>query len=514
MLHTSMSMQSVVVFTTLFMSAYALRDDRLHASETEVKSNVSFETEAFQAGSLFDGQYVLLSKLAMTEWPQEGLPGFTGIMALGEGTFGETWLATTKDNQQVAVKFFYRDTNRGRILLNMMNADADEATVLASASTECAAPGAIMAGGTSGQNRFARCITNKAQAYQGPSYIVMEVAGNQNLEKYLERRPPPSVDNILRISKMLVEALAQLQQSKYVHRDIKPANIMLTVAGRDVLDLKVIDFGLTLKNTQSVFPSGTPLYMPPELWPVILPQRAAPAHSHDVYSVGETIFEMLCGTTFHDKILDEFYDKENVQKKTLLEQELKQPRCTPPRAQTYFDDDRFYTLFELAAKDMMSTTGRTTGTIALSNSMWEQVSPAQEPEKKQVDAIIAAPEEVSFLRRCHASKSFWFEHLVKCCMEEKPDDLRNAVCEKPCGGNVGYKPGARCMDQTHSIACGSDQKQFSSKLFCCVSTQFPNTCDYVGLWNNEKKKRFPTLPKGKGWGWMLSPTGGVKLPKQ
>jgi len=501
-----MTMQLVmVILTASLIGAKAVR------TETEVQSNMSAETAIMQAGSMFDDQYVLVSKLATAGWPSGGLAGFSGIMTLGEGTFGETWLAKDQAQNQVALKFFYRDQVNGRVLLNMLNADQDEMVILKQASVECAAPDSIISAVTSGNNRFARCTKNNANSHSGPSYIVMEVAGNQNLEKYLSHRTAPSVENVLRISNMLVEALAQLQESKYVHRDIKPANIMLTVSGRDVLDLKLIDFGLTLKTTQSAWPSGTPLYMPPELWPVRVAQQLNAAHSHDVYSVGETIFETICGKTFHEQILDEFYEQENFEKKAKLETELKGPRCLPPRQQAYLDDDRVQTLFVLVAKNMMGTSGRITGTQALSKPLWTEVSPVQKPQTKQINAI-AADQEQSFLKQCHSSKKYWFDHLVKCCAEEKPDALRSAICDKPCGANVGYKPGQQCFDQSKEIPCGSDNKQFSKKLFCCVSKQYPDTCDYVGLWDNEKRRRLPTLPQGQGWAWLSGPEGGVKLP--
>merc|ERR1719362_171467 len=45
-------------------------------------------------------------------------------------------------------------------------------------------------GGTSGKNRFARCLKDKSQVFEGVSYLVLEVAGNQNLESYLASRTP------------------------------------------------------------------------------------------------------------------------------------------------------------------------------------------------------------------------------------------------------------------------------------------------------------------------------------
>jgi len=448
---------------------------------------------------------------------------FTPIQGLGEGAFGETWLVKNQNGQQLALKFFYRDEPHGRVLLNKRNAGA-HMYVLTGAAAECKAPDDIIKGGVSGRNRFAHCIEDKSDVYVGASYVVMEVAGNQNLEAYLKARPAPSIENAFRISYMLVEGLAQLQESNHVHRDIKPANIMLTVSGRDVLDLKFIDFGLTLKTTQSDYLSGTPLYMPPELWPLGPGGQFRPSQKHDVYSVGETIFEIVCGKTFHEQILDQYYAKEVSDKKNLLETESKMSRCRSPRAAGYLEYDNQRNLiveagvgqlFVLAGRDMMATepSQRPTGkqTLAatlnapLSQGLWslaKQTETVQAQKKPVKVNAITEPQEESFLKRCHGSKQFWFNNLVRCCTEEKPDDLRNVVCEKPCGGNLGYKPGSMCHDETTQVECGSDKKKFDRKMFCCVDRSFPDRCDYVGLWNKERRKRDATLPKGQGWGWM------------
>mmetsp|Transcript_112900 Transcript_112900/g.224714 ORF Transcript_112900/g.224714 Transcript_112900/m.224714 type:complete len:207 (+) Transcript_112900:962-1582(+) len=185
-------------------------------------------------------------------------------------------------------------------------------------------------------------------------------------------------------------------------------------------------------------------------------------------------------------------------------QRKKTPRCTPPRNEEYYEDQRIQALFLLAAGDMMATSGRITGQEALASPLWKDVSPVEITKKRKINALVA-PQRITFLQQCHATKKFWFEHLVKCCTEEKPDDLRNAVCEKPCGGNVGFKPGQRgqeCYDPVQGLECGSDKKQFSKTLYCCTPIAYHTRCDYVGLWDQQRRRRERDLPQGQGWGWM------------
>ncbi|MBN1459360.1 MAG: serine/threonine protein kinase [Armatimonadetes bacterium] len=78
-----------------------------------------------------------------------------------------------------------------------------------------------------------------------------------------------------------------------IHRDIKPSNLILDGDGR----LRILDFGLArLEGQETLTISGdlvgTPLYMSPEQ----ARQKKIPVdHRTDVYSLGATMYEMLCG---------------------------------------------------------------------------------------------------------------------------------------------------------------------------------------------------------------------------
>ena len=123
----------------------------------------------------------------------------------------------------------------------------------------------------------------------GPNYLVME---------YVEGRPlrgPLPLDEALRLSVQLLDALEAAQRVGMVHRDLKPANILVTKSG-----VKVLDFGLAKMETptpaspetltQGGAIIGTLRYMSPEQ----VQGKEMDARS-DLFSFGLLLYEMLTG---------------------------------------------------------------------------------------------------------------------------------------------------------------------------------------------------------------------------
>ena len=125
-------------------------------------------------------------------------------------------------------------------------------------------------------------------------YIVMEYVHGESLEKRIARegRIPPEA--ALEIIVPIAEALDHAwRKARMIHRDVKPSNILLSAKG----EVKLADFGLakssggdsTLTGTGMFV--GTPRYMSPEQ------ARGDETidFSTDIYSLGCTLYHMLCG---------------------------------------------------------------------------------------------------------------------------------------------------------------------------------------------------------------------------
>lgn len=130
----------------------------------------------------------------------------------------------------------------------------------------------------------------------GERYLVLERLRGETLDFVLSRRGPLPAGAAFAIAHDLANGLAAVHAAGVLHRDVKPSNILLhQVDGR--LVPKLIDFGLarlaspqlaiTLENSTV----GTPGYMAPEQ----ARGRTDLDGRIDVYGLGVTLYEMLCG---------------------------------------------------------------------------------------------------------------------------------------------------------------------------------------------------------------------------
>jgi serine/threonine-protein kinase len=130
---------------------------------------------------------------------------------------------------------------------------------------------------------------------QGVHYMVLEFVPGETLQSRLQRlnaqqRKLP-VDEAIKYTLNICDALNYAHQRGIIHRDIKPANIMLDVNGQAIL----MDFGIVkiIGNTSHTATGavlGTASYISPEL---IRSEQADPRS--DIYSLGITLYEMLSG---------------------------------------------------------------------------------------------------------------------------------------------------------------------------------------------------------------------------
>jgi serine/threonine-protein kinase len=131
---------------------------------------------------------------------------------------------------------------------------------------------------------------------EGLLYYTMPFVEGETLRDRLTREKQLPLEDALRITREVADALGYAHSRGLVHRDIKPENILFA-AGHAV----VSDFGIaravaaagTARLTETGLAVGTPAYMSPEQ---AAGSQDVDARS-DLYSLGCVLYEMLSGET-------------------------------------------------------------------------------------------------------------------------------------------------------------------------------------------------------------------------
>lgn len=129
-------------------------------------------------------------------------------------------------------------------------------------------------------------------------YMVMEYIKGGTLKTYIQQKGALPVDEALRVTGQLSDALAYAHQNGMIHRDIKPANVMFT--DNSFTHPVLTDFGIARILGQSGITMsgafiGTPAYMSPEAG-----RGTKVDERSDIYSMGIMLYEMVTGTVPYD----------------------------------------------------------------------------------------------------------------------------------------------------------------------------------------------------------------------
>ena len=136
-------------------------------------------------------------------------------------------------------------------------------------------------------------------------YLVMEHLTGEDLLQLVHRVGALAPDAVLRIVAQACSGLSRAHREGIVHRDIKSANLFVAQREGGEVVVKILDFGIAKVRADPLSSSapqsitrtgsmlGSPLYMPPEQ--VIGTKDVDPRS--DVFSLGITMYEALCGVT-------------------------------------------------------------------------------------------------------------------------------------------------------------------------------------------------------------------------
>jgi WD40 repeat protein len=226
---------------------------------------------------------VLVSSPAPEETVGSQVNQYKLLERLGEGGFGEVWLAEQKEPV------------RRKVALKVIKLGMDTRQVIARFEAERQAL-ALM-----DHPNIAK-VLDAGTTSQGRPYFVMELVRGIPITRFCDENKMPLKERLDLVIKVC-QAVQHAHQKGIIHRDLKPSNILVTL--HDGVPVpKVIDFGiakatqgeLTDKTIHTLFQQfiGTPAYVSPEqaeMSGLDIDTRS------DIYSLGVLLYEMLTGKT-------------------------------------------------------------------------------------------------------------------------------------------------------------------------------------------------------------------------
>ena len=227
---------------------------------------------------------------------------YTIVKSLGQGSFGITYLATTKltmmgklgqmdTTVNVAIKEFF---------MSEMNSRSKDGSSIEGSS------GSLF---SNYRQKFKKEAENLSKLdhpnivkvlevfdENNTTYYVMQYIDGECLDDYILRNNGIPEKEAISKLKDVGSALAYMHDHKMLHLDLKPKNVMLDKEGKSFL----IDFGLSKQYTDNGEPessttigAGTPGYAPIEQ--ANYKQDGSFPTTLDVYALGATFFKMLSG---------------------------------------------------------------------------------------------------------------------------------------------------------------------------------------------------------------------------
>src|SRR5687768_2769901 len=245
-----------------------------------------FSSDSLLSGPALDGERPGIGECATQEGPAQMIGRYKLLEKIGEGGFGEVWMAEQ------------REPVKRRVALKIIKLGMDSRQIVARFEAERQAL-AMM-----DHANIAR-IFDADVADNGRLYFVMELVRGIKITEYCDQNQLPTLERLDLFIKVC-QAIQHAHQKGIIHRDIKPSNVLVTL--HDGVPVpKVIDFGIAKATQQeltdrTVFTQfqqfiGTPAYISPEqaeMSGLDVDTRA------DIYSLGVLLYELLVGQTPFD----------------------------------------------------------------------------------------------------------------------------------------------------------------------------------------------------------------------
>ncbi|MDP6117778.1 MAG: FHA domain-containing serine/threonine-protein kinase [Planctomycetota bacterium] len=122
-------------------------------------------------------------------------------------------------------------------------------------------------------------------------YIAMEFVKGTNVKKQIKEKRRLPIERCTEVLRQSLVGLDYIHKQEIIHNDVKPSNILVGEDGT----VKLVDFGIVqlsgpVEEDKRSHVAGTVEYLSPEVV-----QGGSPTFQSDLYSLGITLYYMLCG---------------------------------------------------------------------------------------------------------------------------------------------------------------------------------------------------------------------------
>jgi len=130
----------------------------------------------------------------------------------------------------------------------------------------------------------------------GLLFLVMPLLRGRDLDRALQELGALPPESAVRIALQAARGLSAAHRIGIIHRDVKPGNLILDEEG-DQIVVRVCDFGIAkqMGGAESLTATGSQLGTPDYVSPEQLKSSKHVDARADVWSLGATLYQMLCG---------------------------------------------------------------------------------------------------------------------------------------------------------------------------------------------------------------------------
>ena len=210
--------------------------------------------------------------------PPPNIPNYKLIKLIGEGSFGQVWVAMDATDSPCAIKIIYKKKSKKALFWKEFEGVKNYLPI----SRSNLGLVTILHVGKSEDDSYYYYTMELADDLHSKEHENWQSYEAKSLSSYIKTSDSPcDLDEFGDIALNLSNGLAHLHTNGLVHRDIKPSNVIFVNGIPKLADVGLVSIG----SDASTF-IGTTGYIPPE---------GPGTPQADIYAIGKTLYELLTG---------------------------------------------------------------------------------------------------------------------------------------------------------------------------------------------------------------------------